>query len=227
MFEGFSRETSDFLWELSFHNERPWFLEHKEQFERCLNEPFKALAAETTERMRLRWPQLDFQSHVSRIYRDARRLYGRGPYKDHLWFTVESGATFRRGPAFWFELSAAEYNYGLGFWTIRPAGLEQFRRMIDANPARFERLAADVAAQKELHVAGQEYRTPKGNYGEPIRSWYSRKALVVECDRDFGGELLGPGLIDSLVSTYSRLMPLHDYFLEFYHSLGGDADLFF
>ena len=97
MFEGFTSETSEFLWELSFHNERPWFLAHKEQFERCLNEPFKALAAETTEKMRLRWPQMDFQSHVSRIYRDARRLYGRGPYKDHLWFTVENGATFRRG----------------------------------------------------------------------------------------------------------------------------------
>ena len=26
---------------------------------------------------------------VSRIYRDARRLHGRGPYKDHLWFCVE------------------------------------------------------------------------------------------------------------------------------------------
>ena len=47
MFIRFTKETSDFLWELSFNNERPWFLEHKEQFERCLNEPFKALARES------------------------------------------------------------------------------------------------------------------------------------------------------------------------------------
>ena len=47
MFEGFTQETSDFLWDLSFNNERPWFLAHKEQFERCLNQPFKALAQET------------------------------------------------------------------------------------------------------------------------------------------------------------------------------------
>ena len=26
MFEGFTQETSEFLWELSFNNERPWFL---------------------------------------------------------------------------------------------------------------------------------------------------------------------------------------------------------
>ena len=222
MFEGFSQETGDFLWELRFHNERPWFLEHKEQFERCLNEPFKALAAETTEKMRLRWPQMDFQSHVSRICRDARRLYGRGPYKDHLWFTVENGATFRRGPSFWFEIDPAEYSYGLGFWKVSPAGMEQFRRMVDANPARFERLAADLAARKELHVLGQEYKKPKGDYGEPIRSWYNRKYLAVECAKDFGGELFSPGLPDTLVTAYARLMPMHDYFLEFYHSLGGE-----
>lgn len=29
---------------------------------------------------------------VTRIYRDARRLHGRGPYKESLWFTVEQPA---------------------------------------------------------------------------------------------------------------------------------------
>lgn len=33
MFTGFTKQTSEFLWELAFNNERPWFLEHKEQFE--------------------------------------------------------------------------------------------------------------------------------------------------------------------------------------------------
>ncbi|MBP3622661.1 MAG: DUF2461 family protein, partial [Oscillospiraceae bacterium] len=47
MFEGFTTQTSDFLWELAFHNERPWFLAHKEQFEQLLNRPLKALAADT------------------------------------------------------------------------------------------------------------------------------------------------------------------------------------
>ena len=32
MFTGFSDATIDFLWELRFHNERPWFLEHKQVF---------------------------------------------------------------------------------------------------------------------------------------------------------------------------------------------------
>ena len=30
-FTGFTSETGEFLWELAFHNEKPWFEAHKEQ----------------------------------------------------------------------------------------------------------------------------------------------------------------------------------------------------
>ena len=43
MFTGFSDATIDFLWELRFHNERPWFLEHKQTFLDTLDRPMKAL----------------------------------------------------------------------------------------------------------------------------------------------------------------------------------------
>ena len=79
MFNGFTKETSEFLWELSFHNERPWFQEHKDQYLRVLHEPFHALAEDTRALMAENWPLSDFDLHVSRIYRDARRLFGRGP----------------------------------------------------------------------------------------------------------------------------------------------------
>ena len=105
MFEGFTRETSDFLWELTFHNERPWFQEHKEQYMRVLHEPFHALGEDALEIMRKDYPLSDFTLHVSRIYRDARRLFGRGPYKDHLWFTIFSGDNrHMEGPSFRFYL---------------------------------------------------------------------------------------------------------------------------
>ena len=44
-----------------------------------MNEPFKALADEVFSIMSERWPRYSFYKHVSSIYRDARRLFGRGP----------------------------------------------------------------------------------------------------------------------------------------------------
>ena len=215
MFEGFTQETSEFLWELSFNNERPWFLAHREQFERCLNRPFRALAQESLRLLSERCPERDFRMHVSRIYRDARRLFGRGPYKDHLWFTLFCG----RGdedPCFWFELGAARWAYGLGFWGARPAMMEQYRRCIDANPARFERIVREVEADPACRVCGEEYKRPKAERPEPIGRWYNRKNIYVEYAEDFGGALLTPELPELLCEAYSRLMPLHDFFMEIY-----------
>ena len=72
MFTGFSDATIDFLWELRFHNERPWFLEHKQVFLDTLDRPMKALAAEVTAALEQAYPQRKWYLHVARIYRDAR-----------------------------------------------------------------------------------------------------------------------------------------------------------
>ncbi len=217
MFEGFTQETSDFLWALSFNNERPWFQAHKEQFERCLNQPFKALGQETWRLMSDRHPDRSFYVHISRIYRDARRLFGRGPYKDHLWFTVYS-VDKNEGPSFWFEINAARYTYGLGFWSWRPAMMEQFRRAVDANPARFERLVKQAEAIPGMRLLGEEYKRPKGDRGEVLNRWYNRKYVTMEFGGDFGGDLLSPELPRILCDTYEALLPMHDFLTEVFET---------
>ena len=157
MFSGFSKETGEFLWELAFNNERPWFQSHKETFERVLNEPFKALAHDTYEELCTLLPEEGFSVHVSRIYRDARRLFGRGPYKDHLWFTFTPAGAADYGPAFWFQIGASDYSYGLGFWAPTSAYMEAFRRAIAANPAAFERLVKGITPMKGFFGAERDH----------------------------------------------------------------------
>ena len=217
MFEGFTRETSDFLWELSFHNERPWFQEHREQYRKVLHEPFHALAEDTAAIMRRDYPFAEFDLHVSRIYRDARRLFGRGPYKDHLWFTLFNGANrHTEGPMFCFEISAVSFGYGLGFFDITPSEMEAFRKRVDANPARFERLAADAMKMRGFHVTGPEYKRQIKDMGPVINPWYNRKRFGLEHTKDFDPALLGPELTGTLCRAYRRLMPLYDYLYECY-----------
>lgn len=218
MFQGFTERTSTFLWDLSFNNERPWFLAHKEEFETVLHQPFKALAEDTLALVRLRHPERDLNCHVSRIYRDARRLFGRGPYKDHLWFTIFDGEKDLGGPAFYFELGAATYSYGMGYWDASPTAMEAFRRAVDANPARFERMAKALARDRELHVAGPEYKRPKGDRGAVINPYYNRRYLFLSVDRDFGGDALNPQLPQLLAETYEKLFPMYDFFWDCWRS---------
>ena len=88
MFTGYSDNTIDFLWGIRFNNERPWFEAHKGDYLQYLLQPTRELGAELYDYMTGKYPDLWLNLHVSRIYRDARRLFGRGPYKDHLWFSL-------------------------------------------------------------------------------------------------------------------------------------------
>lgn len=220
MFEGFTAQTSNFFWELAFNNERPWFMAHKEEFERILNTPFKALAADTAELMEQRFPARSFRLHVSRIYRDARRLFGRGPYKDHLWFSLKDNDILLDGPCFWFEVGAADYSYGMGFYSATAAQMAAFRRKVAANPARFERLAK-AASRAGFSVTGEEYARPKGKISPLIDQWYNRKRLGLEISRDFGGDILSPELPELLADSFEKLLPMYDFFMEIYREEPG------
>ena len=216
MFQGFTEKTGAFLWELAFHNERPWFLAHKQEFEDEVNRPFKALAADTYARMNERFPGFEGRVHVSRIYRDARRLFGRGPYKDHLWFSIKAGDVLLEGPMFWFELGPAAYSYGMGFYSATPAQMEVFRRSIDASPPRFRRLAKALDS-RGFAVDGEPYKRPKKLHGDTlIDAWYNRKRVGADKRFDLGGEAFGPALPGLLVEAYAQLMPMYRFLMEVY-----------
>lgn len=217
MFTGFTKQAGDFMWELAFNNERPWFMEHKAQFEELVNTPMKALAAETAELMRKRCPERELTMHVSRIYRDARRLFGRGPYKDHLWFMIYDETVKNAGPVFFFEFGKGEYGYGMGFYDATSAQMEAFRKMVDANPARFERLAEPIEGS-EFTVHGEEYKRKKAERGGVIGKWYNRKRIYVSFYRDFDGTGLEADFPQRLCDAFMRLMPMYDYFTEFYNA---------
>ena len=224
MFQGFSEKTGAFLWDLAFNNERPWFLEHKQEFEDTVNIPFKALAADTFALFSARFPDFEGQVHISRIYRDARRLFGRGPYKDNLWFTIKSSRIVHDGPDFWFLLEKSAYSYGLGFFDASPTQMEAFRKAVDANPARFRRIA-EATARKGYVLEGPEYKRPKRNTGDALLdAWCNRKWLGTEKSFDLGGAAFTPALPGIVADAFAELMPLYEYLLEVYLSCPEEMD---
>lgn len=214
MFTGFTKDTADFFWGIAFNNEREWFLPRKELFESCANRPMKELGAACLEIMNARFPKEDFHLHVSRIYRDARRLFGRGPYKDHLWFSIWSGSRAELAPDFWFQIGAAQYEYGMGFPFTTPALMAAVRRAIDANPARFERLAAKIEDGGRFVVGGEEYKRPKGSPEGRAKNWYNRRSLYLTHRADCGSAELTAELPRIITDAYLELMDMYDFLSE-------------
>lgn len=210
-FNGFSEKTSEFMWGLALNNERSWFQAHRQDYEQHLLVPFKALAEDTAALMEERFPEKKFKLHIARIYRDARRLHGRGPYKDHLWFSLKSCDGLLEGPMFWFEIGANEYAYGMGFYSATPRQMELFRNSIDTSPARFRRLASAFEKQELFLLDSELYARPKGSLDPLLDPWYNSKRVGMSVQRDFGGDLFSPLLPEILADGYAFAMPYYDY----------------
>lgn len=219
MFQGFSQATGDFLWSLSMNNDRTWFQAHKQEFEDALNQPFRALGFDTLERMQRAFPEQDFQLHLSRIYRDARRLFGRGPFKDHLWFSIQSGDRRARGPMYWFEVSGTGWSCGVGNWEDSADVGEHWRQRIDEAPQRFEQIVRDIAAQGPYLLYGQVYKRPKADRGELINPWYNRRHISVGYEQGYGGVMYTPALPDALSETFAHLMPLYRFLQDVWNDV--------
>ena len=220
MFQGFSEETVDFMWGIRFNNEKAWFEAHKEVYLRTLYEPMKALSRQVYEQVMEEHGDLDLSPKVSRIYRDARRLHGRGPYKDHLWCSMEQPSDeWTARPTFWFELEPEGYTWGMGYYMPKALTMAKFRARLDHDPKPFEKLVRTFNGQDVFVLEGEDYKKSKGETTALLAPWYNKKTPALT-GHGQPSEPLPPAPADTLAGGYKALMPLYRYFI----SLEGDRD---
>ena len=217
MFQGFTDETIQFLWELKFNNERAWFNAHKQTYLEQLYRPMTDLGHEAYDLLMERSGSVRGNLKITRIYRDARRLHSGGPYKDHLWLSVEPPhdreADWHGIPALWFQVSATGYDYGFGYWG-RPVDMEQYRRRIQREPKVLEKLVRRFNRQSVFTLQGEEYKRPRGETTKLLTPWYNRKYVSLVCSRQPDELFRSPQLVEALVSGWQELAGFYEYFDE-------------
>ena len=202
-FTGFTERTIDFMWNLHFNNNKPWFEAHKDEFIRDFQTPMKALGREVFERVTADFGDKGFIHKVSRIYKDARRVRDGEPYRTNLWFSIERPSEeWTSSPVFWFELAPDGWSYGLGYYSARAETMVKLRARIDKNPKAFEKLIAPLESQGEFILDGAEYVRKKDAPTPKTSAWYNKKSFSLIHNNTNGEELFNPELADRLVAGY-------------------------
>lgn len=222
MFTGFTDQTVDFMWGIRFNNERGWFEAHKETYLNEFYRPMQALAGEIHSYLHDLRPDYGLIFKVTRIYRDARRLHGRGPYKDHLWFCVEQPSdSWTARPTFWFELAPDNWSYGMGYWMPKPITMAKLRARIDRDPKTMERLMGKLSRQQEFALHTTDYKRPRAAAPSPaLEPWYQARSFTIGHESELTEDLFSPDLVGRLQQGFSFLLPYYDYFL----TLDADPD---
>ena len=184
MFTGFTDETVDFMWGIRFNNERAWFEAHKEIYLTHFYQPMRELGDELYDYIAAKRPDLGLIRKVTRIYRDVRRLHGRGPYKESLWFSIEQPSEeWTAHPTFWFELMPEG-------WTCR------------------------LARQKEFQLETEDYKRPRAPApSKLLEPWYRARSFTICHNDKLTDELFSRDIVERLRQDFTFLLPYYDYFV--------------
>lgn len=216
MFTGFSDATVDFLWGIRFNNEKPWFEAHKDIYLNEVYQPLREIGAELYDFISEQRPDYGLVLRVARIYRDARRLHGRGPYKDNLWLSIERPAElWTANTCFWFGIHPECWSYGMGYWMPKPETMAKLRRRIDADPKTMEDLMRKLNGQEEFILETEQYKRPRSAApSELVAPWYQAKNFSIGHEESWSEELYGHDIVERMKKGFEFLLPYYDYFVS-------------
>lgn len=215
-FTGFSPEALLFLQELKENNNKQWFEAHKESYVKYVLEPLKSLVEELGEFMLTIDPYfMTIPSRaVSRIYRDTRFSKNKTPYKIAMWFTFKrSKRDWQDAPAYYFEISATGYAYGMGFYGASPETMRKFREKIKEDEKPVRHLIELYKKQNTFLIEGEKYKKVFYKDQAPeIQDWTQRKNIYFFVQKHVAKPLFSKKLKDELMEGFYFLAPFYQYF---------------
>lgn len=207
-FEGFSPKTMDFLWGIRFNNNREWFMAHKQDYQKHLYEPMKALANEVAAA----FEQTDgLKLHLSRIYRDMR-MHPSTFYKDSLWFCFRrDGGTWLSHPCLCFEVRPEGYRYGFLYAMPESAAMDALRTKISDHADEFLAMVKKAEKESGIRLDGDRYKRPKPCKNEKVAEFYGMKNLIAIADCPPDELLYSPELAQEIQKALLAWLPVHEF----------------
>lgn len=154
-----TQTTLDFLKDLSNNNDRNWFAEHKNRYEKASDE-FKIFLAEVQQEFS-KFDDLE-KMKVYRIYRDVRFSKDKSPYKNHLSGSFAREGKYKRG-GYYFEFLPGATMIGGGFWEPNKDDLKFLRDGIIREEKAYRKLIAGPEVSFFGGVSGDSLKTaPQG-----------------------------------------------------------------
>lgn len=209
------KDLFDFFDRLAVNNNRPWFMEHKAEYDdlraRWIQGVGGVIAALSDEWPEVRW--LDPARATYRIYRDVRFSGDKTPYKTHLSSSIAPPAILKSHIGLYLEAGHVKDNTGIygGMWCPDAAALRKIRKAIVDNSEEWLEI---VNSPEMLRIYGKKW------YGDALKTapkGYDRDHELIEYLRlkDIGkftclnrGLFNDPSWPDSIADLSRPLIPL-------------------
>lgn len=214
-FDGFPKDTLQFLSELSENNDRDWFAENKQRYEEVFVEPSLAFIEAMEKPLKKISPFLvaipkKQGGSLMRIYRDVRFSKNKQPYKTNIGinFRHEAGKNVH-APGLYVHLSPGEVFIGSGMWRPDRDPLNAIREAIDADAAGWKRATRSKKFTSDWTLVGESLKRAPAAFepDHPMIDDIKRKDFIGACDLKPGDETKAD-FLDTVIAKFKTSRPL-------------------
>lgn len=185
-FEGFPPAGMSFLRKLTRNNNRPWFTEHKHEYEEQVRLPMQSLVAALHPAFERFAPEFDPNPRRSifRIYRDTRFSADKTPYKTHVAAHIVLRGSQKGfvGSGYYLHIEPTECYIGAGIYMPDADQLKAIRKALEKRPEDFLSIINDKTFVRAFgKLTGDSLkRMPKGfSDPHPMGDWIKLKQFFV------------------------------------------------
>lgn len=189
-YNGFSNISHSFFIDLANNNNREWFAENKQIYKEYVESESIQLFSALADTMLLIDPSFEIEPKpakvLSRIYRDIRFSKDKTPYRTSVWFSFKrSGKEWKEYPAYFFELSANSYTYGMGYYEANKNTMDRLRSEIEENPEELFSIMDYLIQNTNFRIEGDKYKKILNpNIDERLAALYQSKNIYLICTRE-------------------------------------------
>jgi len=203
-FTGLPAEAFDFYQGLAANNTRPWWQEHRGEYEEQVRTPMQALLAELE-------PEFG-TGHLYRPYRDARFSRDKAPIKDHQGAVVG----LEDSVGYYVQVSAAGLMVAGGWYAPAGQQLARFREAIAAGHAIEVRRMLRTLEKQGWRVDGRLLKTrPRGiDPDHPDLDLLRMRALTAAKDYPVEPWLGGRRALTTVRTGWRQLRPLIEWLAD-------------
>ena len=208
----------NFLAELSCHNDREWFMAHKEQY-KAAHEAFVDFStqyiARLAEEVDPALVGLQAKDCIWRIYRDVRFSADKRPYKE--WFgvfpAVKGGKKSLRG-GYYVHFQPGCCMFAGGIWNPPADLLKALRVEIEANYEEVEEIMANPNWQKYFGDFDTDWmlkKVPAGFDPDFVHAdWLKRKMYTFSTPLT-DKQMCAPDVLDRVIDIAKAAKPMNDF----------------
>lgn len=220
-FKGFPKETVDFLEDLSINNNKPWFEEHKKEYEKNVVKPSKDFVVAMGKLLKEIVPAIHADPRTNkslfRIYRDTRFSKDKSPYKTHLGiFFWEGERKKMECSGFYFHIEPGKLFLGGGIHTFPKDLLEEYRKAVITDYGNeLVEIISDLET-KGYSIGKKHYkRVPRGfDKDHENAELLLHNGMSVYLELPIPEELFSEEILDFCIEKFTDMLPLHQWLVK-------------